>query len=92
MAGNLQVVELLASKGANVNAKSNSGLTPLYAAVSGNYVDIVKFLLSKRADANVSIARGLRRGAGGSMTLIDMAQQRGQTEIVEMLNQHGAKE
>ena len=90
--GNKEVVELLVNKGADVNAKTNSGMTPLYAAVSGNHVDIVKFLLDKGADANISITRGARRNAGSSIRLIDMAQQRGQTEIVELLKQHGAEE
>jgi hypothetical protein len=42
----------LIQKGAQVNAKDNDGLTPLYHAVASNQLGLVKLLVSKGADVN----------------------------------------
>ena len=47
--GNLEVVKLLASKGADVNAHNQSGSALMWAVNSGN-ADVVKFLLMKGAE------------------------------------------
>ena len=50
--GNLEVVKLLVSNGAEVNEKhrSRDGATPLHMAVYRNRLDLAKFLVSAGAD------------------------------------------
>ena len=45
-----KVIEFLKEKGANVNAKANSGYTPLHLAASAGYIDCVNILLECGAD------------------------------------------
>ncbi|XP_076466766.1 uncharacterized protein LOC143298006 [Babylonia areolata] len=52
--GDLVAVEQLVRKGADVNARSSDGMTPLAVAAFWGYADIVKFLLENRADINLS--------------------------------------
>jgi ankyrin repeat protein len=49
----VEVMGYLVSKGAQVNAKDNYGITPLLAAVYENHPAAVKFLLENKADATV---------------------------------------
>ncbi len=52
-AGNLDKVRLLVDAGANVNARSKQGMTPLLiAASSAGSIDIVRFLMAKGAKVN----------------------------------------
>jgi ankyrin repeat protein len=44
------VVEHLVSLGANVNAKSQRGSTPIHGAAENGYLPIVEFLLTSDAD------------------------------------------
>ncbi|MBM3238951.1 DUF3471 domain-containing protein [Candidatus Poribacteria bacterium] len=53
--GSLDDLELLLSRGVNVNAKNKYGVTALHSAKMGGYEDTVKFLLSKGADPNVEM-------------------------------------
>lgn len=50
--GNLQNVEKLISKGADVNCLSKSGDTPLTAACKNEHYNVAKLLLEKGADPN----------------------------------------
>jgi ankyrin repeat protein len=50
--GHLQIIKLLLAKGADVNAKDESGLTALVEASGNGGLEIVKFLLAKGADVN----------------------------------------
>ncbi len=43
----------LVSKGANVNASDQYGITPLLAATMEGHTDSVKFLLANKADTTV---------------------------------------
>ena len=78
--GNKEVVELLIDKGADVNAKAqsqNQFITvrkPLYIAVQSGNREIVELLLSKGAEVTAE--------------MLSLAEQRGYTEIVEVLQQH----
>ena len=45
----MNVVELLLSKGANLNSKSDNGNSPIICASSGGHVNVVVLLLSKGA-------------------------------------------
>jgi ankyrin repeat protein len=52
-------VELLVSRGADVNAKDDSGATPLYQAAAWGRLEAVDLLLQKAADKEVRNAEGL---------------------------------
>ncbi|KAF8380005.1 hypothetical protein HHK36_027474 [Tetracentron sinense] len=51
--GHLNVIELLVSRDADVNAKDNEGQTPLHYAVVCDREDIAKFLVKQNADKEV---------------------------------------
>ena len=52
------VVNVLITKGANVNALTANGETPLYIASRSNNIDIVKTLLNNNADVNIATNKG----------------------------------
>ena len=83
----IDYLQTLIKAGANVNAKDNNGSTALiYAtkAKSGNYEGIVSVLLKAGADVNAKDNDG--------KTAIKLAQEAGNTKIVELLKAAGAKE
>lgn len=80
----VKVRELLA-QGANVNAKSPYGATPLFFACDRSNVEIVKILLEKGADANV---KDTFYGA----TPLGWALGKGNAEVVRLLIEKGANE
>lgn len=82
--GNTEIVKLLLSKGADVNAKDKAvyGGTALMAAANRGHTEIVKLLLSKGADVNA------KDEAGG--TALMAAAGNGNTEIVNLLLSKGA--
>lgn len=47
---NLEMVEFLVSRGAEINVADNEGWTPLHATASCGYIDIASFLINNRAD------------------------------------------
>jgi hypothetical protein len=49
---NVEVVNLLLSKGANINVKNQRGETPLFLAADYKYIEVVKLLLDKGVDIN----------------------------------------
>lgn len=51
--GNLADVKALLGKGANLEAKTRHGITPLFYAASHGNVDVLNFLIEKGADINV---------------------------------------
>jgi ankyrin repeat protein len=81
--GHLDVVKALIVLGADVNAKSYYGDTPLMEAVENNNLEEVRLLLDKGADVT---ARPNGR------TALTIAQKKGRKEIVEILRAHGAKD
>jgi cytohesin len=83
IAGLKDIAELLIAKGADVNAKGTWNWTPLHSAVHGSK-DIVELLITEGANVN---ARD-----GGNRTPLWYAKDQGNTEIVELLRKHGAKE
>jgi len=78
--GHAEVVELLIANGANVNLTSNEGSTLLWAATLHKHPDVVKLLIAKGIDVNA---------AGRAL---DLAEQKGYTEIVELLKNHKVKD
>ena len=54
--GQLRVIAFLVEEcGANVNYRNEEGMTPLAAAASEGYQDIVEYLLAKGADPNLDV-------------------------------------
>ena len=74
--GQTALVDLLLAFGANVNARTSSGITPLRLAVLYNHVGVVRRLLSHHADMRGELCR---------------AAMREYREIVEWLLAHGVE-
>jgi len=50
--GNIDFINVLIEKHANVNAKNNAGWTPLMEAAVGGHIDVMQALIAKGADVN----------------------------------------
>jgi len=81
--GNLHLVKLLVSHGADVDGADNRGYTPLMYAAKYGHKDIVEFLISKGADVN-------HKGAEG-VNALSLAKDNSHSEIVTILINAGAK-
>jgi cytohesin len=81
--GHKGVVEMLITKGADVNAKAEGGWTPLHYATGGNDKEIVELLIAKGADLNAKNARD-------QITPLHWAAWRDHKEITELLIAKGA--
>jgi hypothetical protein len=78
IAGHKNVVEVLLSCGAHVNATDSAGCnTPLHRAVEHGHKDIVSLLLNAGAEVNAKTSRG--------QTPLHLAKQRRHTEVIEIL-------
>ncbi|MDP7135588.1 MAG: ankyrin repeat domain-containing protein, partial [Planctomycetota bacterium] len=77
--GQREIVELLISNGADVNAKRSDGAIPLHYAVYYDRMENVEILLSKGADLNAK--DGDQKGA----TPLHEAAWRSREEIVDLL-------
>ncbi|MHC4604697.1 MAG: ankyrin repeat domain-containing protein, partial [Planctomycetota bacterium] len=82
--GDIEHVRLLIARGADVNAKDNSGWTPLHQAAGGGHKDIVELLIEKGADVN---AKDNKLG----MTPLHWAAGTGRSEVAELLIARGAE-
>lgn len=80
--GDVETTRLLLDRGANINAKAASGLTPVHWAVIQNKLDTLKLLLERKADVNV-------RDNGGN-TPLHYALVNGNAVVVEALLAAGA--
>ncbi len=58
IAGTAEVAEALLVAGADANAASADGVTPLMRAAAGGRVEVVRVLLAAGADANAGVAPG----------------------------------
>jgi len=56
--GNVEILKLLESKGADLNVADSNGMTALHFAVEFDLVDSVDFLLANGAKANIAAADG----------------------------------
>ena len=77
-----EIAELLISHGLDINAKDNTGRTPLHYAAEES-LDMVELLISRGADINATTHR--------SETALYLAQCSRKNDIVEFLISHGAK-
>ena len=101
--GDLPAVTSLLAKGADVNAKDNSGQTALMFASSNGHKEVVQLLLAKGADANAKttaqIITAMKMGAnfGGTAEIyspgtraLHFASTRGHQEVAQLLLAKGA--
>jgi Ankyrin repeats (3 copies) len=82
--GDLPAVKALLDKGADVNAKSPYGSTPLFFACDRGHTEIIKLLLDRGADVNVE-------DTFYHATALTWAIEKKRIEIVKILLDHGAK-
>ena len=82
--GQREIVELLISNGADVNAKRSDGAIPLHYAVYYDRMENVEILLSKGADLNA------KDGDQNGATPLHEAAWRSRKEIVDLLISKGA--
>lgn len=87
-AGHFKIVELLIKKNAQVNAKTVLNTTALIVAVFSGHKNIVKILIENKADLNIRITNGDYKGK----TALMLAKEKDYQEIVEILQNEGAKE
>ncbi|MFH1884082.1 MAG: DUF6263 family protein [Planctomycetota bacterium] len=80
--GDIDQVQLLISKGADVNEKNRMGWTPLHTAVQNRRQALIELLIAKGADINATN----NRGQTPLMAAIDI----GQKDAVELLIAKGA--
>jgi ankyrin repeat protein len=81
-AGNRAMVELLLSRGADVNPKENAGQIPLHVAVQNGFQAVVEVLLANKADVNAQNSSGV--------TPLFLAAGRDNPRIVSLLLEHKA--
>jgi len=85
MMGHKEIAELLIQNGANVNHQGGNVVGwPLLHAIARGNKDMVELLISNGAEVNIKTAMG--------NTALDFARQIQHTEIVELLQKHGATE
>jgi hypothetical protein len=77
------VVRLLLEHGADINAQSRRGWTPLHAASCYGALEVVRLLLEHGADVEAKTNSG--------KTALQFAADRGHDKVVEFLREHGAK-
>lgn len=80
--GHKKMIDLLVSKGADVNARAASGATPLFFAILRDQKDDAQFLISKGADVNTPDAYG--------DTVLDCALRLQYGSLIQLLLDHGA--
>ena len=78
-----ETIDLLLSKGANVNAQNAVKMTPLHLAAKAGYVEAVKSLLKAKPQLDVKDDR--------DFTPLVWAEKTHNDEVVELLRKSGAK-
>lgn len=78
--GNLHSVEILVSMGANVNAQSVNGYTPLHRAAQNGHKAVVEHLLIHKANANAKSVT--------NETPLSLAEKNKHSDIAALLSRH----
>jgi ankyrin repeat protein len=81
-AGSKEMAELLIANGADINAKSALGTTPLHDKAVPGLIDVMELLISKGADVNAKDNNGI--------TPLHIAADLENVETVELLIKNGA--
>ena len=81
--GNIEAVKQHLAAGADVNAKHETGGTPLHEAAHKDHGEIVELLIAKGADVNT------RDDVG--KTPLDWAATKSKKETADLLRKHGGK-
>ena len=58
MKGKLPVIDLLVTRGADINSRTKNGTTPLHTAVLYGWLPVVEYLVDRGADVNAQSASG----------------------------------
>jgi ankyrin repeat protein len=82
--GQLEEVERLLNEGADIDARSDNGMTPLILASWRGHTKVVELLLREGADVDATTNKGT--------TALRLATERGHKEIIRMLQEAGATE
>jgi len=80
--GDIEIVEMLLNRGANINAVNQYGITALHNAVRSKTMEIIELLLKRGAYVNAKDSY--------SVTPLQLAFENGSEEIVKLLLKHGA--
>jgi ankyrin repeat protein len=83
MRGNPEILQLLLSKGVDVNSRTKNGTTPLHTAVLYNRYEVAEMLLNKGAEVDAKSSSGA--------TPLAIATTARNRDIAEMLRARGAK-
>mmetsp|Transcript_17480 Transcript_17480/g.34540 ORF Transcript_17480/g.34540 Transcript_17480/m.34540 type:complete len:421 (-) Transcript_17480:487-1749(-) len=83
--GNLAMLRLLHSEGADVSKSDNQGVSPLHAAVFEHYIDILNFLMGVE-----DVIRQLNEPDDSGISVLWVAVQRGDEESISILSSNGA--
>lgn len=79
--GQLEAIQYLLGEGIDVNSQDKFHWTPLMVATNTNQIEAVRLLLSSGAAVNL---------AGEDGTALDLAEERGNPELIDVLKQAGA--
>jgi len=76
-AGHGAVVEVLLARGASVDARANSGATPLHAAANGGHAKVVEVLLAHWDEVDAKTESGV--------TPLQFASRKGHVAVADLL-------
>ena len=85
--GNIEAVKQHLAAGADVNAKTADGTTPLHNAAVYGHTEVAELLIANGANMNAIIVSGRNQGK----TPLDLAIWRKKNEAADLLRQHGGR-